>query len=112
MSKTREDLIQCAIYLDNIKQYSTKTVELGCGHTYHSFCVFEWLKINETCPLCRNNLLKEEEEEEENEKHRNVALINTYNRKDFAWVVFGIVFYIMLLLSQCSFFLSHDYWKG
>ena len=27
---------------------------MNCEHTYHKDCIVEWLKINSTCPICRN----------------------------------------------------------
>ena len=27
-----------------------------CGHSYHEFCLNEWLKVNEKCPMCRAEL--------------------------------------------------------
>lgn len=27
-----------------------------CGHTFHSACIEEWAMINQTCPVCRNEL--------------------------------------------------------
>lgn len=28
----------------------------GCIHYYHADCIDEWLKINVTCPTCRNDI--------------------------------------------------------
>ena len=30
---------------------------LGCGHCFHSKCIQEWLSENETCPMCRSEVI-------------------------------------------------------
>lgn len=27
---------------------------LTCNHTFHKKCIGKWIKINENCPICRN----------------------------------------------------------
>jgi hypothetical protein len=31
-------------------------VKTPCGHYYHKDCLEKWLKLAQTCPLCRLNL--------------------------------------------------------
>lgn len=46
----------CSICLENFKK-KDKIITLDCGHYYHDECITNWLKKDETCPLCRENLL-------------------------------------------------------
>jgi hypothetical protein len=41
----------CTICMENVNDnmYITK-----CGHTYHTQCISEWTKKNQSCPLCRS----------------------------------------------------------
>ena len=32
---------------------------LNCGHQFHTECIIEWLKIKNSCPICRQIVLKE-----------------------------------------------------
>jgi RING-H2 zinc finger domain len=27
-----------------------------CGHVYHDDCLISWLKVNESCPMCKQGL--------------------------------------------------------
>jgi E3 ubiquitin-protein ligase RNF115/126 len=42
----------CAICLSDV-QLKEETILLPCGHMYHCKCILEWLKQNNTCPVCR-----------------------------------------------------------
>ncbi|CAN6362300.1 unnamed protein product [Urochloa humidicola] len=33
---------------------------MPCSHTFHEHCIFEWLRRNTACPLCRHRLPMEE----------------------------------------------------
>ena len=34
---------------------------ISCSHIYHKGCISGWLEQNETCPLCRTNVLSDAE---------------------------------------------------
>ena len=42
---------ECSICLHNIK--SNNLIETKCKHKFHKYCLKEWLKTNNTCPICR-----------------------------------------------------------
>lgn len=44
--------IICSICLDPIKYINKK--KLHCNHTFHKFCISDWMKCNNTCPICRD----------------------------------------------------------
>ena len=44
---------ECSICLDINEKTWIKT---KCNHTYHEECFNEWLKINKSCPICREQL--------------------------------------------------------
>ena len=46
------ELPSCCICLNDIKK-GEETVLLPCGHMFHWNCCFDWLKNNNTCPMCR-----------------------------------------------------------
>ena len=46
------ELPSCCICLSDIKK-GEETVLLPCGHMFHWNCCFDWLKNNNTCPMCR-----------------------------------------------------------
>ena len=50
-----DDCIICFCDLGNLKE----SVALECGHHFHNECLFDWLKINPTCPMCRGHFRPE-----------------------------------------------------
>ena len=46
------ELPNCCICQSEI-ELGKETVLLPCGHMYHWDCCLEWLKTNNTCPMCR-----------------------------------------------------------
>jgi ribosomal protein S27E len=49
------ELPSCCICLNDI-QKDEETVLLPCGHMFHWNCCLNWLKNNNTCPMCRFEL--------------------------------------------------------
>lgn len=46
----------CSICFDDFKLAETSVRKLPCNHLYHERCIFPWLRINGTCPVCRARL--------------------------------------------------------
>ncbi|XP_027933154.1 putative RING-H2 finger protein ATL21A [Vigna unguiculata] len=45
----------CTICLSEYKTKDTIRCIPECAHCFHAHCIDEWLRINTTCPLCRNS---------------------------------------------------------
>ncbi|OMP02940.1 Zinc finger, RING-type [Corchorus olitorius] len=45
----------CSICLSEYKAKETIRTITDCDHYFHSNCIDEWLKVNATCPVCRNS---------------------------------------------------------
>lgn len=46
---------KCAICLGDYEQ-DEEVKNMPCGHLFHSECLGRWLKINRTCPICKQSL--------------------------------------------------------
>lgn len=64
-----EKLSSCSICADQF-EVGTCATQLPCKHWFHSDCLYSWLKLHNTCPLCRFELdtLDEEYESKKREK--------------------------------------------
>ena len=57
-SKLDPEKKNCIIYLEDFKN-GDKTIILPCIHIFHSECIKNWLKTQNTCPICKFNLTEE-----------------------------------------------------
>lgn len=53
---------KCPICCENYNSKDLITKLDNCGHTFHSECLFTWLKNHESCPCCRSKELFDESE--------------------------------------------------
>jgi hypothetical protein len=53
--KNKIEYPSCSVCISDIRK-NEETILLPCGHMYHSKCIMEWLKENNTCPVCRFEL--------------------------------------------------------
>ena len=61
---------ECSICLMEVND-GEDTILLPCGHMFHEKCVTQWLKIHNTCPLCRFELPTDDADYEKQRKQRN-----------------------------------------
>lgn len=57
---------QCSICFDEFKLAETEVRKLPCAHLFHEACIFPWLRINGTCPVCRARLGRTNEDDASN----------------------------------------------
>jgi len=69
----------CSICLAEIEQ-GAETVLIPCGHLFHDPCVVKWLKIHNTCPVCRYELPTDDLEYESKGRQRNNLNGNNINQ--------------------------------
>ncbi|KAM0072282.1 putative transcription factor C2H2 family [Helianthus debilis subsp. tardiflorus] len=51
------EVVSCAICLCEYKEAEMLRMLPDCKHCFHLTCVDAWLKLNATCPVCRNSPL-------------------------------------------------------
>jgi len=49
----------CFICMDHYKVNELKRILPNCSHCFHKKCVDKWLKKRSSCPVCRDELIKE-----------------------------------------------------
>lgn len=49
-------LDECPICLDKY-EINDKIISLNCNHKFHNDCLKLWIKKNNTCPQCRENII-------------------------------------------------------
>ena len=54
---------KCTICLMELSE-GTDAILLPCEHIFHEKCITKWLKVHNTCPLCRYELLNVKEKKE------------------------------------------------
>lgn len=50
--------VQCSVCFDEFKMNESDIRKLPCNHLFHEKCIFPWLRINGTCPVCRASLVQ------------------------------------------------------
>lgn len=57
---------QCSICFDEFKLAESEVRKLPCNHMFHERCIFPWLRINGTCPVCRARLSRSNDDDASN----------------------------------------------
>jgi hypothetical protein len=85
---------ECVICLENM---DNKKAILNCNHAFHKQCVLEWMKLQQKCPICRNNtkyilnlnpeknekLIIEIKQQENTENTENIIIDDSDNESDY-----------------------------
>ncbi|KAG6603243.1 E3 ubiquitin-protein ligase RING1-like protein, partial [Cucurbita argyrosperma subsp. sororia] len=56
-----KELGDCCICLDEMMNKKREVIRTPCGHVYHESCIFQWLNLHNSCPLCKRPLPLEED---------------------------------------------------
>lgn len=53
----------CVICMDGDAEEEVDGRTLGCGHTFHTDCIDQWLRHNGICPECREPIVDDDDDE-------------------------------------------------
>ncbi|XP_038905732.1 E3 ubiquitin-protein ligase arkadia-A-like [Benincasa hispida] len=51
-----EELGDCCVCCEELKEGKKEVSRIGCGHVYHKSCILTWAQNNDSCPLCRRKI--------------------------------------------------------
>ena len=60
VGETREQT--CAVCLEDFVEGGKKLRRMPCYHSFHQRCIFDWLRFNRRCPVCRFAMTSVEEQ--------------------------------------------------
>ncbi|XP_010423131.1 PREDICTED: E3 ubiquitin-protein ligase CIP8-like isoform X2 [Camelina sativa] len=70
-----DGVVVCAVCKDEMN-IGNEAVQLPCNHKYHSECIVPWLKVRNTCPVCRHELPTDDAEYEQRKIQRTTSTFN------------------------------------
>ncbi|KAL1193008.1 E3 ubiquitin-protein ligase SIRP1 [Cardamine amara subsp. amara] len=50
-----EETLQCSVCLEDF-EIGTDAKQMPCKHNFHGDCLFPWLELHSSCPVCRHQL--------------------------------------------------------
>ena len=68
----------CNVCLENFSLGQISR-ELDCGHYFHEKCIFHWLKMRNTCPVCRHELESNDPNYEKRKHLHRETIRNLHN---------------------------------
>ena len=68
----------CNVCLENYKEGDI-SIKLDCGHCFHDKCIIHWLKMRNTCPVCRHELESNDPNYEKRKHSHRETLRNFHN---------------------------------
>ena len=54
VEKVKVKRLECCICLE---EGSNKFMKLNCEHLFHEKCIKDWIRENNSCPICRNTVI-------------------------------------------------------
>lgn len=75
----------CTICLDVIENGEKVRQVCTCKHAYHSECLIDWIKVNESCPNCKEELTKRamlKKELKQNMKMKKTKTLTSQDKKE------------------------------
>lgn len=70
---TRASMSDCPICTESLS--GAKAVYLPCKHSFHNDCLVPWLRVRNTCPVCRHELPTDDEEYEKQRRAKKAEEI-------------------------------------
>ena len=67
------DGLACNVCLENFSEGQISN-QIDCGHYFHEKCIVHWLKMRNTCPVCRHEL-ESNDPNYEKRKHSNREMV-------------------------------------
>ncbi|XP_071712665.1 E3 ubiquitin-protein ligase SIRP1-like [Rutidosis leptorrhynchoides] len=66
--KIEEDSVQCSVCLEDF-EIGNEAKEMPCKHRFHGECIFPWLDLHSSCPVCRYQMPSDESKLEREREH-------------------------------------------
>ena len=68
----------CNVCLENFNEGQI-SIKLDCGHFFHEKCIVHWLKMRNTCPVCRHELESNDPNYEKRKHSHRETFRNLHN---------------------------------